>query len=173
MDDEKDNIKVVFLGEIYVGKTSLIEKYVYNKFSDDTPATTKSGFLIKTLEYKGKKYTFNLWDNSGYESLMPLTKLFISNANIIVLVYDTTKKNTFLKLQFWLDFALNILGNDIYIILVGNKGDLYTNREVSEKDGKMFAETVKAKFDIVTAKNNYWCIFFENALKDYIDLKKI
>ena len=90
-------------------------------------------------------------DTSGYERYRALTKFYITDANIIVLVYDTTNRRSFLELDFWLDSVLEKLGPGVFLILVGNKSDLYENEEIREKDGKKFAEIIKAKFSLVSA----------------------
>ena len=103
-----------------------------------------------------------------------MTKFFIAEAKIIVLVYDITKKRSFLELDYWLDTILNILGPKVFLILVGNKSDLYENEEVREQDAKKFAQIIKAKFVLVSAKTDdlHWNDFFENALRDYIKFMK-
>ena len=166
-------IKVVFLGENYVGKTCLINKYITGEFKESHLITT-STYSKKTINFNGKDYIFDIWDTPGYEKYRPLAKLFMKGAKIIVLVYDITKKKSFLELDFFLDTILERLGNEVFLILVGNKMDLYENEEIREEDGKKFAKIIKARFSLVSAKedNNIWNIFFENALKEYIQLRE-
>ena len=170
---EENHIKVVFIGESEVGKTSLINRYVTGDFSDYY-YTTSASYSSKTIENEGTKYYFDIWDTSGYEKYRALTKFFIAEAKIIVLVYDITKKRSFLELDYWLDTILNILGPKVFLILVGNKSDLYENEEVREQDAKKFAQIIKAKFVLVSAKTDdlHWNDFFENALRDYIKFMK-
>ena len=169
---EENHIKVVFLGESDVGKSSLINRYINGEIKDFYP-TSAASYFQKIINYNGKDYYFDIWDTSGYEKYRSLTKFFIVDANIIVLVYDITKRRSFLELDFWLDSVLEKLGTGVFLILVGNKYDLFENEEIREEDGKKFAEIIKAKFSLVSAKLDInWNNFFENALKDYIRLKK-
>ena len=170
---EENHIKVVFLGESEVGKTSLIKRYINGEFSEYYNSTSAS-YSSKTIESDGKKYFFDIWDTSGYEKYRALTKFFVSEANIIVLVYDMTKKRSFLELDFWLDTVLEKIGPGAFLILVGNKKDLYENEEVREEDGRKFARIIKAKFALVSAKTDHfqWNDFFENSLKDYLKVRK-
>ena len=175
MDDEEEenHIKVVFLGENNVGKTSLIQRYITGNFND-YDYTTNPSYITKRIDCDKKNYYFDLWDIPGYERYRPLTKILILNANIIVLVYNITNKQSFLELDYWVDTALDKLGPEAFFILVGNMNDLYENEEITEEDGNNFARIIKAKFINTSGKNDYrqWNIFFENALKDYIYSKK-
>ena len=174
MEDEYNNIKVVFLGEGYVGKTCLISRYTSGDF-DDHNGTTSASYATKKINFKGKDYYFDIWDTSGYESFRSLTKIFINNSKIIVLVYDITQKKSFLELDYWLDTVLKLLGSGVFLILVGNKSDLFLDEEIREEDARKFAKLINAKFILASAKENYlgWNEDFEKALKDYIDNKQL
>ena len=113
--DNKIFIKVVFLGESEVGKTSLIDRYISGGFYDHPTST--ANYSSKKINCDGKEYTFDIWDTSGYEKYRALTKYFIIDAHIIVLVYDISRKKTFLELDFWLDTVLKVLGPNISLIL--------------------------------------------------------
>ena len=171
MNDIKENIKVVFLGESEVGKSALFNHYIYNTFDKFTPHYDGPAYFdIKKINYKNEDYHFEIWDISGNEKYRSFAKLYIKEAKIIALVYDITKKKTFLGLNVWLDLVLKELGQDIFLILIGNKLDLYENEEITEDEGKKFAEALGAKFFLSTVKygNSYLNIPFENALIDYI-----
>jgi len=170
MDDNENRIKVVFLGESDVGKSALINRYISNSFDEFAPHYANANYVTKKIKYNNKDYHFDIWDTCGYEKYRALTKIFIKNAKIIVVVYDTTRKRTFLELDFWLDLILKELGPDIFLILVGNKIDLYENEEITENDGKKFGEALRAKFILSSAKygDSKWSDSFEDALIDYI-----
>ena len=163
-------IKVAFLGVSGVGKTNLINRYVKGSYNEYENTTITSTYMSKTIIYGGKDYIFNIWDTSGSEKLRSLTKLFVKDAKIIVLVYDITFKESFLELQFWLDFILENVSQKILLVLVGNKKDLNNNIKIKESVGENFAKVIKASFAQVSAKNNddNWKYFFDDILKDYI-----
>ena len=184
MDD--DQIKIIFLGESGVGKSCLINRFLFNRMEGEK-ATTSTKYLQKNIIVNGRKYICNLWDTPGVEILRRLTTFFLIHSDIVVLVYDTTDKSTFLELQFWLDSVIEKLGNEVYLILVGNRSDLYysilfTNlniinlkkskvkKQVKDEKGREFAKIIKAKFTLITMddKNSQWNNFFENSIKDYI-----
>ena len=161
-------IKVIFLGENGVGKTSLIKRLINEDFKEDQYSTITASFYTKSIKYEGKEYKFNLWDTAGNEKFRNLTKLFLKDVQIFVLVYDITKKKTFLELQYWLDYILEQYGPNNFIILIGNKSDL-NKRQVKESDGAKFAEIIKAKFVNASAKNSEdFKQNFEYILMDYL-----
>ena len=167
---EDKNYKVVFLGEHGVGKTSLINRYINKNFNNNELSTISSTYTCKTIEYEGKKYTFNLWDTAGTEAFRALTKLFLKDSNIIVLVYDITIKRTFLELQFWLDYILETFGQKLFLVLVGNKSDLNNLIKIKKSDGEKFGKIINAPFIQVSAKNGdiEWINFLDNVLKEYL-----
>ena len=164
------NIKVVFLGEAGVGKTSLINRYFDKNFDEYENSTLSGTFVQKSIKYKDKEYSFDIWDPSGRQVYRSLNKIFLRDVNIIVLVYDITKKQSFLELQYWLDLILENYQN-AFLILVGNKNDLFLNREIKESDGKKFANVIHASFTETSAKNNYkWKDFLDNTFNNYLKM---
>ena len=166
---EERHIKVVFLGENNAGKTSLIQRYINGNF-DDFGYTTCPSCSTKKINYDKKNFCFDLWDTSANERYRALTKIVISNADIIVLVYDITNKESFFELDYWVDTVFKKTDPEIFFILVGNKSDLFEKEVITEEDGKNYARIIKAKFVYTSAKldHHQWNDFFESTLKDYI-----
>ena len=170
---EENEIKVVFLGSSGVGKTNLINRFISNKFNDIELATTAATYSQKNITYENKEYTFTIWDTTGAENFRPLTKLFLKNVQIFVLVYEISNKKSFLDLQYWLDYILEEYGSSTFNVLIGNKSDIVSDKKIKESEGAKFAEIIKAKFAHVSAKNNdNWSKIFEEILTDYIRIKK-
>ena len=172
MDNPK-HFKVVFLGENYVGKTVLIDSF-FNGYFSDTNYSSTSGISCKTktINHGNKNYSFDIWDTPGYERYRSLYKFFLKDANIIVLVYDTTKEYTFLELYYWINTILTQNNPEVSFILVGNKSDLFDNEEIREEDAVKFAEILNAKFSLISVKENPWGwqYFLENSFIDYYKL---
>ena len=78
-------------------------------------------------------------------------------------------------MDYWLDTVLKLLGSGVFLILVGNKSDLFLDEEIREEDARKFTKLINAKFILASAKENYlgWNEDFEKALKDYIDNKHL
>ena len=164
-------IKVVFLGESGVGKSSLITRYINNKFDESIMASVTANYVAKRIQYKGQTYTFDIWDTSGRQDFRPLTKIFLKDVKIIVLVYDITVKRTFLDLQYWLDFILENYP-DALLILVGNRSDKSIDRAIKKSDGEKFAEVIHAEFAEISAKDDYgWNDFLDNVFINYLKMR--
>ena len=169
MDDPK-HFKVVFLGESYVGKTVLINSFINGYFRDTSYTTGSPSYITKAIKHGNKNYSFDIWDTSGYVRYRSITKFFLKDVNIIVLVYDATKEYTFLELDYWINTILTQNDPEVSIILVGNKSDLFENEEIREEDAVKFAEILNAKFSLISVKENPfgWRYFLENSFIDYI-----
>ena len=168
-----DEYKVVFLGSAGVGKSILINKYNDKYYNNEPLSSYIASYIVKKMEYKGKEFTFNIWDTPGSEKYRGLVKIFLKDVNIIVLVYDITVKETFLDLQYWLDHILERYP-DAFLILVGNKSDLYLKRRIKESDGSKFAKVIHAAFSEINKDYvDEWILFLDNALLNYIKRNEI
>ena len=169
MNENENKIKVILLGETGVGKSCLLDRYCNNKFNENSEPTLSAYFQLKEKNHNNKKYYFNLWDTSGKQALRSLTKIFLNESKIIILVYDITNKNSFLELQFWLDYILDIFGGNVNLALVGTKNDLGDKRQIKESDAKKFADTIHAQFAEVNAKEYGGCSeFLDDVLTNYL-----
>ena len=147
--------KAIFLGEAGVGKTSLINVSIGEKFDENYNSSISLSFFPKEVTYNNKKYIFNLWDTIGQEKYKSLAKIFYKNSKIAIFVYDITNKSSFENLEFWIDSVKNELGNEKYLkAIIGNKSDLYLEEAVSDKEAKEYALSKGAKFKRCSAKND-------------------
>ena len=140
---ESINCKVVLLGETGVGKTCLIERYTKSEFHDNFAPTLGGTFIEKEVAYKSynKTIKFQIWDTAGQEKYRSINKLFYSDANIAILVYDITRKETFDEIKnYWYEQVKENAPKNIQMVIVGNKSDLYEFQEVPTEDVKQYAE---------------------------------
>ncbi|KAL1952642.1 hypothetical protein VTO42DRAFT_4581 [Malbranchea cinnamomea] len=141
--------KVVFLGEQSVGKTSLITRFMYDSFDNTYQATIGIDFLSKTMYLEDRTVRLQLWDTAGQERFRSLIPSFIRDSSVAVVVYDISNAKSFQNTRKWVDDLRAERGNDVIIVLVGNKTDLNDKREVTtaqgeeeaKKNGMMFIET--------------------------------
>ena len=155
-DDEVDEYivcKIVLLGEAGVGKTSIISRYVNNKFSDILMSTTGASFATKKVEFDSEhKIKFQIWDTAGQERFRSLAKIFYQNASAALLVYDITRRETFEKIKnYWIKEIKENAPSDIIIALAGNKDDNYENEVVTLSEGKKLAEEINGIFKSTSA----------------------
>ena len=165
-EEEEERIKVILVGSSGVGKTSLINSLIGQSFKEDECSTISANCQMKNYNIN-KKYDLAVWDTAGQEKYRSMTKLFFKNAKICILVYDVTNKQTFDDLNNWLYLLKDIEKDDVILGVVGNKADLFIREEVREEEAKDYANSIKAKFSLVSAKEN--SISFDNFVKELLE----
>ena len=148
--------KVVFLGDKNVGKTTIINQYINNRFLVNVESTFSACFYQKSLKVNGTKINFDIWDTAGEEAYRSLTKIFLNKAKICVLVYDITKEKTFDDIKnVWYNLILEHLDKEeIIFVLVGNKNDLIDQQIISTQEANLYAKKINAIFEELNALNN-------------------
>lgn len=147
-------IKAILVGESQTGKTCILNKLVSNIFIENPGSTNVAENLEKDFTVNNKTITLDIWDTAGQEKFRSLNKIFFKDAEIALLVYDITKKQTFDELKnFWVDQVRSFSGEDVLFAIVGNKADLYTKEEVNENMGQELADEVKGIFAQTSAKH--------------------
>jgi small GTP-binding protein len=152
-------LKICFLGDSSVGKTSLIRKYVFNNFDDSYLMTmgTKVSKKTVTIEAPEVDKTFNvtfmIWDIIGdihFRGL--LHHSYLHGAAGALLVCDITRPETLESLGTWVE-SLNIERNaDIPIIFMVNKCDLKNEQQLNEGDIKRIADVYSSLWMLTSAK---------------------
>ena len=145
-------LKLLLIGDSSVGKTSLLLRYTDNSFSDKYIATIGVEFKSKDITLNNNTYKIHIWDTAGQERYKSITKNFYKHAEGIIFVYDITKKETFDNLKNWISNAEN--ETNFKIIIVGNKLDMESNREVSIEKLKKLAEKKNCQYFETSAKKN-------------------
>ena len=156
MSDNNDQIdvKMILLGESGVGKTSIISRYVNDKFNENFVSSSTMSYVAKIIEKGKKKIKLNIWDTIGQEKFRSISKLFLNDTKIVILVYDITLEESFKNLYYWLKLYKDILGEGIIVGVAANKSDLFLKQEVSDDVGREYAEKNGAIFSLVSAKAN-------------------
>ena len=105
-----------------------------------------------------------MWDTAGQEQFRSMNKIFIKNSNIILFIYDITRKKTLTELNFWSKYVESCIEKDSAIYgIIGNKIDLFDAEEelkkksdeivfVNTEEGKQFADQFGAYFLETSAK---------------------
>lgn len=148
------DIKTVLLGDSGVGKSSLVLRFVTDTFRPYSESTIGASFLTKILLINDKSSKFFIWDTAGQEKYHSLAPMYYRGAQVAIIVYDITNKNSFLTLKRWVK-ELKLHGPpDILIAIVGNKSDLSGNRKVSFNQAKAYADEINALCIETSAKTN-------------------
>ena len=116
--------KVVLIGESGVGKTSIINRYISNKFDALLTATPGASFTAKTVylkEYE-RSIKYEIWDTAGQEKYRALAKVFYKNASVCILVYDICRKDSFEELKkYWINEIKANASSNMSKFLFNNK----------------------------------------------------
>ena len=156
MNEEKEvKIKIILLGEINTGKTSLINVYFNYGFSKDEKTSVSAAFFQGEITVNEKQYLIELWDTAGQEKYRSLTKNFIRESNIVIFVYDITSEDTFNEIEnYWIDTVKEELKDSPILGIAGNKSDLFENEAVDKNKGKELAKKIGGFFSETSAKEN-------------------
>ena len=160
-------IKVVLLGSEGVGKSSILNRFVYNDFKEEVDSTNGASYAPKTLPVSGgKEMKFDVWDTAGKEKYRTLNRFFMKDALFAIFVYDPFNKDSFDNLEWYISTMKEIgLKNCLYVV-AENKTDRKDRvKEVSEEEGKEYARQNKAIFRAVSAKTGEG---IEDLFKQYI-----
>lgn len=147
--------KLVFLGEQSVGKTSLITRFMYDSFDNTYQATIGIDFLSKTMYLEDRTVRLQLWDTAGQERFRSLIPSYIRDSSVAVVVYDITNRKSFEQTSKWIDDVRTERGQDVIIMLVGNKTDLADKRQVSIDEGESKAKELNVMFIETSAKAGF------------------
>ena len=133
---------IVTLGNGQVGKTSIILRYIDDRFSTNYLSTIGIDSKIKKISMpNGEQIKVKISDTAGQERFRSIASNYLKKANGILLVYDITCHDSFSDINKWLQ-EININECTKPMVLIGNKSDLNDNREVPKEEGMAFAKNV-------------------------------
>jgi Ras-related protein Rab-5C len=152
---KKYEIKIVLLGDINVGKTSIVLRYSKNIFKNHYPPTIGGAYTQKILLLQnGILIKFHIWDTSGQERFRAMTNLYYRDAQVALLTYDITNESSFNSIDFWIqELKYKVENENMILCLVGNKCDVSSDeRKISTAQGKKFAQENNMIFYETSAK---------------------
>ncbi|MHA2000831.1 MAG: Rab family GTPase [Promethearchaeota archaeon] len=136
-------LKICLLGDGNVGKTSLVYRYIENRFSQDFKSTLGVNLLKKNvLLNDGKTASLQIWDLGGQRAFRKLRKLYLEGSQGALVVFDITAHSSFEHLDDWIQSMFEIRGKGVPMILIGNKMDLIENRAVEQADAEEYAKNM-------------------------------
>ena len=173
-EDKKDSditIKLLLIGNTFVGKTLIVQKFIDNTFSKSTVSTIGVDLQSKILDINGKKVKYLIWDTAGEDRMKSMTYAYYRGCHVILIVYDVTIRKSFENVTTWVECVDKFAKTNVLRILVGNKTDLEDKRVISKEEGKKLAEENGLKFYEISAKTmNGLVEMFEDVAKEYVQI---
>ena len=169
-------VKIVLLGNINVGKTSIASRYCKNSFNEHHINTIGGAYQQqKVVLSNGAIVKLHIWDTSGQERFRAMTNLYYRDAQVALLTYDITNEASFTGIEFWIEeLKYKVENENMILCLVGNKSDVNdADRKITKIQGKKFADDNNMLFYETSAKNGDGVkeLFNEVAKKAYEQLK--
>lgn len=115
--------KVVFMGAVSVGKSSVLLRYTQNRFFPYQTSSTGASFQTKDVQIGGDTISMQLWDTAGQERFQELTRLYYGDAAGVVIVFDVTEDRTLTKARELYD-QVRLENSSAVVLILGNKTDL-------------------------------------------------
>jgi len=145
-------LKVLLTGAAAVGKTSLVQRFIKNRFAANYKLTVGVDILTKDVEFRqGDIATLSIWDIGGQQRFEFIRSTFYKGAAGALLVFDLTREQTYTETRKWLTEIRQFAGENIPFVLIGNKADLVEDvgividrndaRNFAEKEGSIYIET--------------------------------
>ena len=150
------HMKLVLVGDSAVGKSSLILRYVRDRFNEKEDSTIGACFFTRTVELNDTRVRFEIWDTAGQERYHSLAPMYYRGANAIVVVYDISSEKSYEGAKNWvLEIERKACNPEkITIALLGNKADKADQRVVDYIAAQTFAEDNNLMFMETSAKTS-------------------
>jgi len=145
-------VKVILIGDMAVGKTSLMNVLLGNDFQYSYNATIGVDFGVKSYEHEDKIYKLQIWDTAGQEKFISIIHSYFANVCCAIFVFDITNKDSFNNIPKWIEEVDQYSKREPIKLLIANKIDL-PNHEVTPKDIGELLDTYNLLYLNTSAKN--------------------
>ena len=145
-------LKFLILGDITVGKTTLLLKYIDNFTPEIYISTLGVDYKTKNIVFNGIKVSLQIWDTAGQERYKVITKSFVKGTDGIIFMYDITQKESFINIKKWIEETEGENPGDVKKIIVGNKIDKEEDRQVTDEMKEKLSKEVDIDLIEVSAK---------------------
>ena len=165
--------KIILLGDVSVGKTAIMNRYMYGQYNNEYECTINPQSRIKEYQIDEDIIAkITIWDTCGEEKFKALTRQYYRDTNGILLIFDLCNRDTFLNLNNWLNEINEIAPKEVSIVIVGNKVDM--KREVSLEEVQKFAQDNLLTYYEISAKNGINVdLAFEKLAREIIENENI
>ena len=127
--------KTILIGDSSVGKTSILQRFIHNRFKFEFNCTIGVDYWVKSLQLDNDvSIELQIWDTCGQERFKTVTRQYYRDTNGCILVFDLTKRESFRNIEVWIEDIKNFGNQEMTILIVGNKSDLIEMREVKKEE---------------------------------------
>ncbi|KAJ5067349.1 ras-related protein rabd2a-like [Anaeramoeba ignava] len=147
-------LKILLVGDIAVGKSSLLLRFADDRFQDSYNPTIGVDFKIKTIEKDGQKIKLQIWDTAGQERFKTITSSYYRGAKGVIIVYDVTNPQSFENIGHWINEVETNAESEVIKMIVGNKCDLENQKMVKTEIAQNFSNQTEIPFLETSAKNS-------------------
>eukprot|EP01060_Flectonema_neradi_P016101 TRINITY_DN2269_c0_g3_i3.p1 TRINITY_DN2269_c0_g3~~TRINITY_DN2269_c0_g3_i3.p1 ORF type:complete len:234 (+),score=55.64 TRINITY_DN2269_c0_g3_i3:61-702(+) len=132
-------MKIIVIGDAGTGKSCMLHRFIYHEFNANSSHTIGVEFGSKIVDMDGQRVKLQIWDTSGQERYLSVTRSYYRGAMGCLMVYDVTRRSTFENIPRWIQEAKSLTDPNCAMMLVGNKCDL-TNKEITHTEASQFAQ---------------------------------
>ncbi|XP_057861939.2 ras-related protein RHN1 [Cryptomeria japonica] len=165
MGNNNMQAKLVLLGDMGAGKSSLVLRFVKGQFFDYQESTIGAAFFSQTLAVNETTVKFEIWDTAGQERYHSLAPMYYRGAAAAIIVYDITNADSFARAKNWVQELLKQGNPNLVMALAGNKADVVAKRKVEPEEAETYAKENGLFFMETSAKTaqNVNELFYEIA----------
>ena len=167
-------IRILTLGNISVGKTSIILRYLNDTFKEDHKMTIGIDMQTINVEYYNHIAQLIFWDSAGQERFQSMTKNYYKNSDVLLLIFDVMDNKSFSQLETWLNGIIENKVQHALVYLIANKIDYGSRRLISTHQGEILAERYSIPYYEVSALSGYNIDkLFEDIVSEIVKLKYV
>ncbi|MBN2155395.1 MAG: GTP-binding protein [Candidatus Lokiarchaeota archaeon] len=151
-EEEKEiKMKICLLGDGGVGKTSLVYRFIQNRFSTDFKSTLGVNLLKHEVAIDHIRVTVQIWDLGGQDKYEGLRKLYLDGSQGALLVFDKTNKKSYENLEKWVRSFRDLRGGKP-MLLIGNKLDLKEFIVIDDETAESYSKSHDLDYISTSAK---------------------
>ena len=145
--------KYVIAGDYSTGKSAIVNRFIQNMYKNINETTIGVEFGSKTIYVKNNNVKLQIWDTAGQERFRSICTSYFKNNTCIFLVFDLSKKDTFLHMYWWLDMIKKYIDEKSLICIIGAKSDL-NRRNIDKREIEKFIDENNLYYYECSSKNN-------------------
>ncbi len=153
-NETANKYKIMLLGNMAVGKSSIMYRYTEDNFNVNIMGTAGIDIRRKVIKLNDIDMNLMIYDTAGHDRFRQITKSQYKGARGIIVIYDVTDRKAFESVTDWMNHIKTNADSDVEIVLVGNKIDM-TNRAINEEEGKTLAKKYNVPFIETSALTGY------------------